>query len=395
MKLVYLCGHTGSNNRGCEAIVRSTVKILQKAGVEQCRLFSYNVPYDKRNHLDEIVPISGYRYDPRLMRGFYRYVLKDVLKAHKNAYKRIYRKAKPDITLCIGGDTYCYEKPYGNYALNTVSASQRVPTVLWGCSVDQRILQNPTMLQDIQKYRHIVARESLTYEILKACVTPEQTLWLACDPAFHLDVKETQLPEVFSSGDTIGINISSFFVNSNNVKGCKVYQNVKTLIRYILEETNFNVCIIPHVYVYEKANEDLIASYKLMEEYANEPRIGFLDKDLSCTEIKYVISRCRFFIGARTHSVIAAYSTGVPTLALSYSIKSLGIAKDIFGTYDGYVLPKNEMVADDCLKDAFVNNIMNREEEIRSVYERVMPDYKQSLINVANEIFADGSQQKE
>ena len=80
---------------------------------------------------------------------------------------------------------------------------------------------------------------------------------------------------------------------------------------------------------------------------------------------------------------------------MSYSIKSLGIAKDIFGTYDGYVLPKNEMVADDCLKDAFVNNIMNREEEIRSVYERVMPDYKQSLINVANEIFADGSQQKE
>jgi polysaccharide pyruvyl transferase WcaK-like protein len=39
----------------------------------------------------------------------------------------------------------------------------------------------------------------------------------------------------------------------------------------------------------------------------------------------------RFFIGARTHATIAAYSTLVPTMVLGYSVKSKGIAKDIFG----------------------------------------------------------------
>jgi polysaccharide pyruvyl transferase WcaK-like protein len=37
------------------------------------------------------------------------------------------------------------------------------------------------------------------------------------------------------------------------------------------------------------------------------------------------------FIGARTHATIAALSSGVPTLSLSYSNKSKGINRDIFG----------------------------------------------------------------
>ncbi len=49
-------------------------------------------------------------------------------------------------------------------------------------------------------------------------------------------------------------------------------------------------------------------------------------------ELKGYISRCRAFVGARTHSTIAAYSTGVPTLAIGYSVKARGIAKDLFGT---------------------------------------------------------------
>ena len=54
-----------------------------------------------------------------------------------------------------------------------------------------------------------------------------------------------------------------------------------------------------------------------MYKYSN--RI-ILIGDHNCEEIKGYISRCRFFIGARTHATIAAYSTKVPTLvAVSYT----------------------------------------------------------------------------
>ena len=125
------------------------------------------------------------------------------------------------------------------------------------------------------------------------------------------------------------------------------------------------------------------------KQYSDNPRVGFLMGDFSCTQIKYAISKCRFFIGARTHSMIAAYSTGVPALALSYSIKSLGIAKDIFGTYEGYVLLKDDMEKCDCLTETFVNYILNRENEIRERYSSVMTSYKESIFTIAKTIFGD------
>ncbi len=394
MKRVYLCGHTGSNNRGCEAIVRSTIDVLLQSGVTDCRLFSYNAEDDRKRKLDEVVSIHPYEYQPKIIRGLYKYLLKDPVRAHRNAYKKILKKGTPDCLVCIGGDTYCFAHPYANYAINDAGQLHQIPTVLWGCSIDGKALTNDELKADIQKYQHIVARESLTYDLLKQCVTPDQVLWKACDPAFHLESKETELPSVFAAGDTIGINLSPYFIKNNSKEEKMIFQNVQNLIRYILDETSYNICFIPHVFSYEKKDQDIAVMDRFYEQYTDEPRIGYLNQDLSCTEIKYVISHCRFFIGARTHSVIAAYSTGVPTLALSYSIKSLGIAKDIFGTNDGYVLSKAAMESGDCLTDVFVQNIMQKEEEIRSVYEKVMPEYKQSIINVANEIFTGVSERK-
>jgi colanic acid/amylovoran biosynthesis protein len=51
-----------------------------------------------------------------------------------------------------------------------------------------------------------------------------------------------------------------------------------------------------------------------------------------------VISQLRFFIGARTHSTIAALSSEVPTVSIAYSVKARGINRDLFGNED-MVLP--------------------------------------------------------
>ena len=51
-------------------------------------------------------------------------------------------------------------------------------------------------------------------------------------------------------------------------------------------------------------------------------------------ETKWIISKMKFFAGARTHSTIAALSSYVPTLSFAYSIKAKGINKDIFGHED-------------------------------------------------------------
>ena len=56
MKKVILCGHTGSVNRGCEAIVRSTAEILKKCEVKDISAFTFNESDDvKLNLLRDIM----------------------------------------------------------------------------------------------------------------------------------------------------------------------------------------------------------------------------------------------------------------------------------------------------------------------------------------------------
>lgn len=75
--------------------------------------------------------------------------------------------------------------------------------------------------------------------------------------------------------------------------------------------------------------------------------------DATCEELKGFISRCRLFVGARTHATIAAYSTCVPTLVAGYSVKARGIAKDLFGSEENYVLPVQSLKNKDDLVKGF------------------------------------------
>ena len=55
-----------------------------------------------------------------------------------------------------------------------------------------------------------------------------------------------------------------------------------------------------------------------------------------------MISRCTAFVGARTHSTIAAISSGVATLSLAYSRKARGLNQDLFGSQE-HCLPPSEI----------------------------------------------------
>jgi polysaccharide pyruvyl transferase WcaK-like protein len=92
-----------------------------------------------------------------------------------------------------------------------------------------------------------------------------------------------------------------------------------------------------------------------------------------------------FFIGARTHATIAAYSTCVPTLVLGYSIKSQGIAKDIFGEIDKYVIKVNEIDNGEKLINAF-NALYNDKDKIKRHLEKFMPEYIQRAYVGAKEV---------
>ena len=158
-------------------------------------------------------------------------------------------------------------------------------------------------------------------------------------------MEQVTLPKGFIDKNTIGINVSPLVENREKKKGI-VYSNFKNLIQNILDTTNCAVALIPHV-VWE-SNDDRTILKKLYNEFKDNERVIMIE-DCNCMQLKGYISRCRFFIGARTHATIAAYSTFVPTLVLGYSIKSRGIATDLFGSDENYVISIQDLLNEEDL----------------------------------------------
>ncbi len=384
-KNLFLCGHTGSDNRGCEAIVRSTIKIFSEAGIEdKPYLVTYNPNQDKNAGVDKIANLIAYKnYASKLSRLFYggmRKFLKNPVIGQSVIHKDIWSKIESsDLSLSIGGDTYCYKVPTGFVAHNRKMKELGVPSILWCCSIGAEFLTDEVR-KDLDNYTFIVAREGYTYENLVNAGISKDKILRCCDPAFRLDIRECKLPEGFVRGNTVGINFSTV------VKNEKSMQSALYMVERILSETDMNICFIPHVYTVNPDTDDLLMMRLFYDKFKDSGRVSLVKDALSCEEIKYIISNCRFFVGARTHTTIAAYSTAVPTLAIGYSVKALGIARDLFGTEKGYAIPYKDIEEKEALWRA-VSSIIEKEEQIRERYAKVLPNYAKSVQDTADMIY--------
>ena len=145
------------------------------------------------------------------------------------------------------------------------------------------------------------------------------------------------------------------------------------LVQEILDTTDSAIALIPHVV--KPGNDDLEVLKLIYERYSQSGRI-ILITDKNCMQLKYIISQCRLFIGARTHATIAAYSTCVPTLVIGYSVKSRGIAIDLFGTEEHYVLPVQKIrSSEDLIKE--YRWLMLHEKDIKLQLQIIMPEYRE------------------
>lgn len=375
MRIVFY-GNGTSGNHGCEAIIRGSVKLI---GDEEYILLSEDPDMDKRYGLSSITEIqkatNPIRKDLNFIKAFLKLRLKnDFVEMDGLEYiGQIQRlKSKVDLALSVGGDNYCYGYTQKYTYLNKQYQRNKIKTVLWGCSIEPDIVNS--IQDDLRKYNLIVSREQITYNALRKIGA---NVCLAPDPAFFMEKKRISFPFENCNKEIIGINISPLILDRENTDGIGL-KSYKCLIDNILENTDAYVLIIPHVVL--PSSDDRIASQSLVEFYKENPRVNIL-KDCSAPEIKYVISKCSFFIGARTHSTIAAYSSGVPTLVVGYSVKARGIALDLFGTTEDYVLSIQNIKEENELCNAFLR-LYSKKDEIRQHLYKTLPGYLEKANSV-------------
>lgn len=239
-------------------------------------------------------------------------------------------------------------------------------------------------VKSLQRSQKIMARDKQSLLYTQQIVKGECEVDDYLDMAFFLPFKS----EVFSTEFIhVGLNVSSLLWNggytSNNQFGLKVnYQElIHSIITFFLNQDNVMLHLVPHVVLGERDVEnDYEVSYELSRHYSHK-RISLAPFFLGPIEAKNYISGLDFFIGARMHSNIAAFSSGTPVIPLAYSRKTNGLFEDTL-QYHHIADMKQQATAEimQRIKDGFIDRGKLRE-EITICQHTIIKDKKEKLID--------------
>lgn len=363
--MIILGPNRSYQNRGCEAIVRGTTKILRKYFDDP--IFPYLGVYQSHDQFEqqktkEYDSDIIYLHTPFLHGKYHpmRYIRYGITQTSQSLTGTMLYKdmipylAQSKAVLAVGGDNYSldYGIPKSDTAYDTFVLSHKKPLYYWGASVGP-FSGNPKyeifMKQHLQSITRIFSRESMTTDYLASIGIKENVIDVA-DPAFAMDaVKPSDADELGIENNAVGLNFSPLmakYVTSGNLNEWK--NIVAKILKKIQENIDCPLYLVPHV-----MSQDYTFMHDVLRMLPNNDSINLISQKYNAEELKWIIGQMKCFAGARTHSTIAALSTYVPTLSLAYSIKANGINRDIFGNLQYCITPMTRDYAN-VVSDMFI-----------------------------------------
>ena len=252
---------------------------------------------------------------------------------------------KADLVVDLSGDSY-RDRP-GGFALahngfllsalwcgkRVVVVSQSLGPFKWYSRFLTRYCLNRTP--------RIYIREQRTSDLLRELGIEPSRIALAPDLAFCLPAasderaREVLPPEVTrtlsnTARPVIGISVSCL-VRGLETDGARAYvANMARIIAFINSRYHAVILLVPHVVTPSSwGGDDVAVVTDLVEIMRRRADVFALTGDLSASDIKAAIGRCNLFLAARMHAAIAALSSDVPTIMLSWSHKYAGLMEQI------------------------------------------------------------------
>jgi colanic acid/amylovoran biosynthesis protein len=344
-----LVGNGPYLNRGCEAIVRGTAVVLREAFGGDVRIVhastSTAVPPEQverqnREETDPAITHVSIPQDPR--RGSRAWLVWQLHRRTRLGVPGPYRAldgplSESSVMLQVGGDNYSldYGFPWPLMELDRHARRRGVPVVLWGASVgpfDARPDVAGEMHRHLAALSAITAREDRSAAYLERHGAGERAHRVS-DPAFLMEPEEPGAVGVDPDG-AVGLNFSPLMARWATGGDLGAWaERCTEIVAAVAGATGRRILLVPHVTA--PHDDDLGLLREVRSRAAGRGvEVDCLDGGLRAAQLKAVIARLACFGGARTHSTIAAMSTGVPTVSFGYSVKAAGINEDVYGHAD-------------------------------------------------------------
>lgn len=392
---VGLYGIRGVYNFGCEAIVRGVYQFINSIYPEsEIIYFSYSADFDKAALADlniEIRPIIynkkiANRLINKIFRIFhinYRYLMFDANKVIDSV----------DLFLSIGGDIYTIPKVLRKkrrylFYNSLVDFCNRAikkgkPVIVYGASVgpwgEYKVAVN-YYINALSKYKAILCRERESVVYLRKFGF--KNVLFFPDPAFQVRGENKYVKKKY-----IGINLSPLAFNEVYGNHGIVYiKGLAKLMDLLWEKYEIDILFIPHVISKAPDDNDLWFMEKIKDNMRYKNHVQIADVSKGFLGAKEHIAECRAVIAARMHCAINAVEENIPTIFVSYSQKSIGMCKYIYGDCDMLVdLQKMDQdlfkVLDKALEgeENIARRLKLRNDEIQQYYKENVEHIKEIL----------------
>lgn len=404
MYTLVLAGNGPYANRGCEAIVRGTTAVLR----EQMPHVSFISNYFARIGGDDAAqekdpdlihqPIPWLK--PLTISWFQEQVARRVLQQpiQGTAVAHTLKHSLPQAqgVLMLGGDNYTLD--YGShrifFKINDIALAYPLPVAIWGASIGP-FSQEPELerwaAKELRRVTLICARETETQSYLDMIGVRENVV-LTADPAFHLNPEPVVLPdaiETFLTQSCIGLNLSPllhrFMTTRPSRDTLAAWTEIAAqVVTVVCQQTQAPILLIPHVMSYtgEPERDDFVFLQTVARRVNRPDQVQVLGNTLNAAQTKWVIGRLRLFAGARTHSTLAAISSGVPTLCIGYSLKAQGIAQDVYG-HGEWLIDNKVLMREPTLLAEKLQALAGAETSVRAHLQHMIPVFRDRVRETA------------
>ena len=327
MKFGLLWHSFSSGNLGVGALSISNMLLIDEAA-RRCGISAELLIIGSSGPCDYPPSSERFKYE------FIEFNEKTLLKNPHGLYKAI---ASCDAIFDIGeGDSF--SDIYGAKRLIKLLVSKgmalgaRVPLILspqtigpfksdWGTRAAAWVMKKSSM---------VFARDHQSFAVLEQLGVPNRDEVI--DVAFHLPF-ERQTEARDPARLAVGISVSALlhhggYEGTANQFGLRAdYKALTDELIQTLFERGHEVHLVPHVIPLGfPAEDDFSVSQALQKRY---PALKLAPRFRGPIEAKSYISGLDFFIGARMHATIGAFSAGVPVVPLAYSRKFAGLYQSL------------------------------------------------------------------
>jgi len=372
-------------NCGCLALSISTMllldKILKEANISYTFYLSDSGWYDTKLHEYKYKDITlkyyacdyynGISWKESIYKRFQQILF-------KTNHKKIFKQVDFIFTLGHGdsfADIYGIPRFYAINHINSIAEKFQKPICFlpqtFGPFKDKKVIEAAN--HSIAEASLCMARDRLSLDYIIKNVPTQKNAKEYIDMAFFLPYDKYNHSPLYIH---VGLNVSGLLWNDgytgNNEFQLKAKYKKLTfgVIDSFLETPNVMVHLIPHVPDRIKTrDDDYSVCYEIWKHYSNNNLVlspFFTDP----IEAKNYIAGLDFFIGARMHSTIAAFSSGVPVVPLAYSRKFGGLFKETLNY--PFLIDLRDTTEEDCISS--IMNYFKDKNELKRLIDKTNTD---------------------